>query len=153
MAHTTTTKTTKELYRRLRAALKIEQAFTKVQRNAKNLLSIFNWRILHTQFQIAASLPSSPAIFTLPCKRYLVASCSNHRFVFKLQERMYEETLQLINDGVFSLTQICEAVSILSKFYPNDKERSLEMTDRLWTGILSKDLELTDTSSIVSVFR
>ena len=66
---------------------------------------------------------------------------------------MYEETLQLINDGVFSLTQICEAVSILSKFYPNDKKRSLEMTDRLWTGILSKDLELTDTSSIVAVFR
>jgi len=71
----------------------------------------------------------------------------------KYKERMYEETLQLINDGVFSLTQICEAVSILSKFYPNDKKRSLEMTDRLWTGILSKDLELTDTSSIVAVFR
>ena len=48
---------------------------------------------------------------------------------------MYEETLALITEGVFSLTQICEAVLILSKFYPNDKKRSLEMTDSLWTGV------------------
>ena len=66
---------------------------------------------------------------------------------------MYEETLALITEGVFSLTQICEAVLILSKFYPNDKKRSLEMTDSLWTGILSKDLELNDPKSVVDVFR
>ena len=66
---------------------------------------------------------------------------------------MYEETLVLITGGVFSLTQICEAVLILSKFYPNDKKRSIEMTDSLWTGILSKDLELCDPKSVVAVFR
>jgi len=71
----------------------------------------------------------------------------------KYKERMYEETLALITEGVFSLTQICEAVLILSKFYPNDKKRSLEMTDSLWTGILSKDLELNDPKSVVDVFR
>ena len=66
---------------------------------------------------------------------------------------MYEETLVLITGGVFSLVQICEAVLILSKFYPNDKKRSIEMTDSLWTGILSKDLELCDPKSVVAVFR
>ena len=66
---------------------------------------------------------------------------------------MYEETLVLITGGVFSLAQICEAVLILSKFYPNDKKRSIEMTDSLWTGILSKDLELCDPKSVVAVFR
>jgi len=71
----------------------------------------------------------------------------------KYKERMYEETLVLITGGVFSLTQICEAVLILSKFYPNDKKRSIEMTDSLWTGILSKDLELCDPKSVVAVFR
>ena len=71
----------------------------------------------------------------------------------KYKERMYEETLVLITGGVFSLAQICEAVLILSKFYPNDKKRSIEMTDSLWTGILSKDLELCDPKSVVAVFR
>jgi len=73
--------------------------------------------------------------------------------IIKYKERMCEETLLLITNGLFSLTQVCEAVLILSKFYANDKKRSLEMADRLWTGILNKDLELKDPKSVLAVFR
>ena len=51
------------------------------------------------------------------------------------KERIYEETVMLMTDGLFSITQICEAVVILSKFYANDRARSQELADSLWTGI------------------
>ena len=35
--------------------------------------------------------------------------------IVQYKERMYEETMTLITDGVFSLTQVCEAVQILSR--------------------------------------
>lgn len=74
--------------------------------------------------------------------------------VMKYKERMYEETLTLITKGVFSLSQVCEAVVILSRFYPHDKPRSLEMADRLWTGILEKtSKEELSSKTVVSVFR
>ena len=68
-------------------------------------------------------------------------------------ERMYEETLELISEGLFSLSQICEVVVTLSKFYANDKKRSLEMADRLWTGILAKAHKGLDANSVIGLFR
>ena len=73
--------------------------------------------------------------------------------ISQYKERMYDETLSLISDGVFSLGQICEAVLILSKFYSNDKKRSLEMADRLWTGIMDKAEKELDINTLISVFR
>jgi len=73
--------------------------------------------------------------------------------IVQYKERMYEETMTLITDGVFSLTQVCEAVQILSRFYSNDKKRSLELADNLWTGIMDKADKELNLNTLIPVFR
>ena len=72
--------------------------------------------------------------------------------IIKYKERIYEETLDLITEGLFSLDQVCQAVIILSKFYSNDKNRSLEMADKLWAGIMDKAPQELNVKSIPIVF-
>ena len=72
--------------------------------------------------------------------------------IIKYKERIYEETLDLITEGLFSLVQVCQAVIILSKFYSNDKNRSLEMADKLWAGIMDKAPRELNVKSIPIVF-
>ena len=72
--------------------------------------------------------------------------------IVRYKERIYEETLDLITEGCFSLVQVCKAVIILSKFYSNDKERSLKMADYLWAGIMDKAPKELDLKSIPLVF-
>jgi hypothetical protein len=72
--------------------------------------------------------------------------------VAKYKERMYEETLFLVTEGLFSLVQICEAVIVLSNFYSNDKMRSLEMADKLWAGIIDKAGKELNAKTMSSVF-
>ena len=71
----------------------------------------------------------------------------------KYKERMYEETVILMTEGVFSLVQICEAVFILSKFYGNDRARSLELADSLWTGIVDKASRELNGKTAITVFK
>jgi hypothetical protein len=48
--------------------------------------------------------------------------------------------------------QICQAIEVLSAFYPDDKKRCHEIVDKLWCGILDKTNEMT-VDTIVHVFR
>ena len=68
--------------------------------------------------------------------------------ISQYKERIYEETLFLVCDGLFSLVEVCEAVIILSKFYSNDKQKSLEMADKLWAGIVGKAPKELDVVSV-----
>ncbi len=68
------------------------------------------------------------------------------------KERMYEETLVLVTEGLFNLVEICEAVAILSKFYENDKKRCFEMTDKLWAGILDKAPKQLNAETMAHAF-
>jgi len=72
--------------------------------------------------------------------------------ISQYKERIYEETLVLVCDGLFSLVEVCEAVIILSKFYSNDKQKSLEMADKLWAGIVGKAPKELDVVSVPIVF-
>lgn len=72
--------------------------------------------------------------------------------IVRYKERIYEETLDLITEGLFSLVQVCEAVITLSKFYSNDKERSLQMADNLWSGIMDKAPKELNIKSVPIVF-
>lgn len=78
--------------------------------------------------------------------------------IAQYKERMYEETVMLMTDGLFSITQICEAVVILSRFYANDRARSQELADSLWTGIVdkaenSKNNEELDIKTAIHMFK
>lgn len=69
------------------------------------------------------------------------------------KERMYEETLVLVTEGLFSLVQICDTVSILSRFWPHDKKRCHEMSDKLWAGILDRSSKELNAETMASVFN
>lgn len=75
--------------------------------------------------------------------------------IAQYKERMYEETVMLMTDGLFSITQICEAVVILSRFYANDRARSQELADSLWTGIVDKaeNKEELDIKTAIHMFK
>jgi hypothetical protein len=66
------------------------------------------------------------------------------------KERMCDETLVCISEGHFSLEQICEAVVILSDFYP-DKKKCFDVADQLWAGIMDKSDKI-DADNIAAVF-
>ena len=48
--------------------------------------------------------------------------------------------------------QICDAICILSTFYPDDKKRCHEMVDKLWSGIMDKSEEI-NVDTFANVFN
>jgi len=66
------------------------------------------------------------------------------------KEKLLEELLVCVSDGVFSLQDICKAIHILSVFYP-ELQQCRDVNDKLWFGILdqSKNMQVDD---IVAVF-
>ncbi len=67
------------------------------------------------------------------------------------KERMCEETLLCVSNGMFDLSQICEAVVVLSDFFA-DKKKSQKVCDKLWSGILDASDQI-DAYTISSVFK
>lgn len=67
------------------------------------------------------------------------------------KERLLEQVLLCVSDGIFSLQQICQAVNILSLFY-DDKKKCLETADKLWFGIMNLNSQLNNAEDIVAVF-
>ena len=67
-----------------------------------------------------------------------------------IKEKLLEELLVCVGDGVFSLQDICKAVHILSVFYP-DLQRCRDVADKLWFGILDKSQDISP-DEIVSLF-
>jgi len=67
------------------------------------------------------------------------------------KERMLEETLTCVSEGVFSLEQTCDAVVAFSTFFP-DRKRCRDAADKLWAGIVDRAEEI-DKESIASVYR
>jgi len=67
-----------------------------------------------------------------------------------IKEKLLEELLVCVGDGLFSLQDICKAVHILSVFYP-DLGRCREVADKLWFGILDQSQQISP-DEIVSLF-
>ena len=53
---------------------------------------------------------------------------------------------------VFFCRQICDAISILSTFYPDDKKQCHELVDKLWSGIMDKSREI-NVDTMAKVFN
>ena len=66
------------------------------------------------------------------------------------QDKLLEELLVCVGDGLFSLQDICKAIHILSVFYP-ELQQCRDVNDKLWFGILDQSKEMTP-DDIVSVF-
>lgn len=75
--------------------------------------------------------------------------CPGDRASYK--ERLFEELLDCVTEGLFSLPQICQAINILAGFYEHRKQ-SLEAADKLWFGIMDKGEQLSSGEDIASVF-
>jgi len=68
----------------------------------------------------------------------------------RIKEKLVEELLVCVGDGVFELEDICKAVHVLSVFYP-DLQRCRDLADKLWFGILDKSKDISP-DQIVSLF-
>ena len=66
------------------------------------------------------------------------------------KEKLLEELLVCVSDGLFSMQDICKAIHVLSVFYPDSKQ-CVDVNDKLWFGILDQSQEMT-VADIVSVF-
>jgi len=66
------------------------------------------------------------------------------------KDKLLEELLVCVTDGLFPLQDICKAIQILSIFYPDNK-RCREVADKLWFGIIDHSKDMT-TKDIVAVF-
>jgi len=75
--------------------------------------------------------------------------CPGDRVHYK--QRLFEELLDCVTDGLFSLPQICQAINILAEFSEHRKE-SLEAADKLWFGIMDKGEQLSSGEDIAAVF-
>jgi hypothetical protein len=67
------------------------------------------------------------------------------------KERLLEELMICVTEGVFSVLEVCRAINILSMFY-EDRKRCLEMADKLWFGIVDQSKQINSSESIVAVF-
>jgi len=67
------------------------------------------------------------------------------------KEKLVEEVLLCVTEGVFSVRQVCQAINILSMFYP-DRKKCLQTTDKLWFGIVDQHNQLDKVDNIVAVF-
>ena len=56
-----------------------------------------------------------------------------------------------MSEGVFSVLEVCRAISILSMFY-EDRKKCLETADKLWFGIVDQYKQINDPETIVAVF-
>ena len=71
------------------------------------------------------------------------------------KEKLYTETIELMTEGVFSLTQLCKVVSILSGFQVSEdpvgpSSNHHRLADKFWAGIMDKSDELSeDTMAMV----
>lgn len=71
------------------------------------------------------------------------------------KEKLYTETIELMTEGVFSLTQLCKVVSILSGFQVSEdpvgpSSNHHRLADKFWAGIMDKSDELNeDTMAMV----
>jgi len=71
------------------------------------------------------------------------------------QEKLYTQTIELMTEGVFSLTQLCKVVSILSGFQVSEdpvgpSSNHHRLADKFWAGIMDKSDELNeDTMAMV----
>ena len=66
------------------------------------------------------------------------------------KDRLLEELLLCVSDGLFSLQDICKAIHVLSVFYADSKQ-CREVNDKLWFGILDQSRDM-NTEDLVSVF-
>jgi len=66
------------------------------------------------------------------------------------KDKLLEELLVCVTDGLFPLQDICKAIQILSIFYPDNK-KCREVADKLWFGIIDHSKDMT-TKDIVAVF-
>lgn len=67
------------------------------------------------------------------------------------KERMCQETLACVGEGVFDLTQVCDAIQILGRFYPDDRKKCFELTDKFWSPLMDH-MDKVDALSISAVF-
>jgi len=67
------------------------------------------------------------------------------------KERLLEELLVCVSEGLFSVIEVSRAVNILSLFY-EDKKKCLETADKLWFGILDQQKQINNAESVVAVF-
>jgi len=67
------------------------------------------------------------------------------------KERMLEQLLLCVSEGVFSVVEVCRAISILSLFY-EDRKKCLETADKLWFGIVDQYKQIVEPDTIVAVF-
>jgi len=75
--------------------------------------------------------------------------CPGDRLSYK--QRLFEELLVCVTEGLFSLKQICQAINILAMFHEN-KKHSLDAADKLWFGIMDKGDQMIKGEDIVAVF-
>ena len=54
---------------------------------------------------------------------------SDDQRVYK--EKLLEELLVCVSDGLFSMQDICKAIHVLSVFYPDSKQ-CVDVNDKLW---------------------
>jgi len=69
----------------------------------------------------------------------------------KYKDRLLEEMLVCVSEGVFSVQEVCRAINILSMFY-EDRRKCMETADKLWFGIVDHADQLNTTDNIVAVF-
>jgi len=67
------------------------------------------------------------------------------------KEKLVEEVMLCVTEGIFSLQEVCQAINILSMFYP-DRKRCAETADKLWFGIVDQRHHLDKPANIVAVF-
>ncbi|TRY61567.1 hypothetical protein TCAL_05697 [Tigriopus californicus] len=53
------------------------------------------------------------------------------------KERMCQETLACVGEGVFTLRQVCDAIQVMGHFYP-DKKRCFELADKFWSPLMDQ---------------
>lgn len=66
------------------------------------------------------------------------------------KERMLEELLLCVSEGIFSVAQVCEAINILSLFY-EDRKSCLEVADKLWFGIVDQAAQIESPDTVVQI--
>jgi len=67
------------------------------------------------------------------------------------KERLLEEVLLCVSEDIFSVTEVCKAINILSLFY-EDRKKCLETADKLWFGIVDQHKQIKDADTVTAVF-
>jgi len=67
------------------------------------------------------------------------------------KERLLDQVLVCTSEGLFSVMEVCRAITILSQYY-EDRKRCLETADKLWFGIVDQYKHINDPQTKVAVF-